>query len=82
MLLEMLSQCNWELPLYMSMTVGEENYLGSLKNFFVHEGLAYRITPFNWVELGYSNSNDIVVDTEKFYHNVMNRFKFGGLKDV
>ena len=47
----------------------------------MHEGLSYRKTLINWVELGYSNSNDIVVDTEKFYHNVMNRFKFGGLKD-
>lgn len=81
MLLEMLSRCNWERPLYMSMTVGDENYLSILKQFFVHEGLAYRITPFNWVELGYSTDKDIVVDTERFYNNVINRFKFGGLKD-
>lgn len=81
MMLEMLSQCNWERPLYMSMTVGDENYLSCLKDFFVHEGLAYRITPFNWVELGYSSGNSIVVDTEKFYDNVVNRFKFGGFKE-
>lgn len=67
--------------MYMSMTVGDENYLSCLKDFFVHEGLAYRITPFNWVELGYSSGNSIVVDTEKFYDNVVNRFKFGGFKE-
>ena len=81
MLLEMLSQCNWERPLYMSMTVGDENYLPALKKFFVQEGLAYRITPFNWADLGYSKGNDIVADTEAFYNNVMNRFKFGGFKE-
>ncbi len=85
MLLEMLAQTNWERPLYMSMTVGKSNYLGSLSDFFVQEGLAYRITPFNWKQLGYSGNNAIdevvVADTERFYHNVMDRFKFGGLKD-
>lgn len=81
MLLEMLSQCNWERPLYMSTTVGDENYLSELKKFFVQEGLAYRITPFNWEELGYSQGYDIIADTERFYNNVINRFKFGGFKD-
>ena len=81
MVLEMLSQANWERPIYMSMTVGEDNYLPVLKDFFVQEGLAYRITPFNWKELGYSDGNRHVADTERFYHNVMNRFKFGGLKE-
>ena len=81
MLLEMLSQANWVRPMYMSMTVGDENYLSSLQDFFVQEGLAYRITPFNWVKLGYSRKHDIVADTEAFYHNVMNRFKFGGFKE-
>ena len=81
MLLEMLSQANWVRPMYMSMTVGSENYLSSLQDFFVQEGLAYRITPFNWVELGYSEGYNTVADTETFYHNVMDRFKFGGFKE-
>ena len=65
----------------MSMTVGESNYLSVIQDFFVQEGLAYRITPFNWKELGYSTDNSIVADSERFYNNVMNHFKFGGLKD-
>ncbi len=81
MMLELLSQCNWERPMYMSTTVGDENYLAVLKDFFVQEGLAYRITPFNWRELGYSEDRNIIADTETFYNNVMNRFKFGGLKE-
>ena len=81
MMLELLSQCNWERPMYMSTTVGDDNYLSVLKDFFVQEGLAYRITPFNWRELGYSSEREIIADTETFYNNVMNRFKFGGFKE-
>ncbi|MBR2638542.1 MAG: DUF2723 domain-containing protein [Bacteroidaceae bacterium] len=82
MLLEMIAQTNWERPLYMSMTVGRSNYLSTISDFFVQEGLAYRITPFNWKELGYSGDyDDFVTDTDKLYHNVMERFKFGGIKE-
>ena len=81
MLLEMLAEANWERPLYMSRTVGSENYLSSLSDFFITEGLAHRITPFNWKELGYSNKYETIIDTEKMYDNVMNRFKFGGLAE-
>ena len=78
---DMLANANWERPLYMSMTVGEENYPGVLQNFFVHEGLAYRITPFNWTELGYGNDGGYPVDIDKFYDNIMNRFEWGGVKE-
>ena len=78
---DMLANANWERPIYMSMTVGEENYPKVLQNFFVHEGLAYRITPFNWSELGYSEEGSHPVDIEKFYDNIMNRFKWGGIKE-
>lgn len=67
--------------MYMSTTVGDENYLSVLKEFFVQEGLAYRITPFNWKKLGYSEGRNIIADSETFYNNVMNRFKFGGFKE-
>lgn len=80
MMLEMLAYCNWERPLYMATTVGRDNHLG-LGPFFVLEGLAYRITPFNWKELGYTdkNNNDsYMVYADLMYDNLMN-FKFGGL---
>ena len=81
MLLEMLAESNWERPLYMSRTVGSENYLSSLSDFFVTEGLAHRITPFNWKELGYSTNHETIIDSEKLYDNVMKRFKFGGIAE-
>ena len=81
MMLEMLAEANWERPMYMSRTVGTENYLSSLSDFFITEGLAHRITPFNWKELGYSNKYETIIDTNKMYDNVMNHFKFGGLAE-
>ena len=45
MMLEMLAQCNWKRPLYVALTVGEENYM-NLGDNFVQEGLVNRITPF------------------------------------
>ena len=81
-MLDMLANANWERPIYMSMTVGEDNYPKVLTKFFVHEGLAYRITPFDWSELGYdTGQGDRPVDIDKFYTNVMERFKWGGVKE-
>ena len=79
---DMLANANWERPIYMSMTVGESNYPAVLQNFFIHEGLAYRISPFNWKELGYSDIEiGFPVDVERFYDNVINRFKWGEVKN-
>jgi hypothetical protein len=78
MLLEMLANTNWERPLYMSTTVGGENYVG-LEGFFLQEGLAYRITPFNFRQLGIAPQGGYAVDSETMYDNLMNRFKFGGM---
>ena len=74
MMLEMISQANWERPLYMSTTVGASNY-GHLGDNFVKEGLACRITPFDTRESGRT------MDTERTYDNMMNKFKYGGLKE-
>ena len=72
MMYEMIAQCNWERPIYMAMTVGPENK-ATVQDFFVQEGLAYRITPFNTAKSGKT------IDTEKMYENLMTRFSFGGI---
>lgn len=73
MMLEMIAQCNWTRPIYVALTVGQENYM-NLGDNFVQEGLVNRITPFTTKLPGAKN-----FDTEKTYNNVMNRYKFGGL---
>ena len=80
MMLEMLANCNWVRPMYMAITVGRENHLG-LDNYFLQEGLAYRLTPFNFAEYGLIDDNPNVhaIDSEKMYDNLMNKFKFGGV---
>ena len=73
MMLEMISQCNWTRPVYVALTVGQENYM-NLGDNFVQEGLANRITPFTTNAHGAKN-----FDTEKTYRNMMTRYKYGGL---
>ena len=49
-------------------------------DYFVQEGLAFRFTPFNYKKWGDAEGdNGYAIDTEKFYENVMNRYKYGGL---
>ena len=73
MMLEMISHCNWTRPVYVAITVGDENYM-NLGDNFIQEGLANRITPFTTNAPGMKN-----FDTERVYKNLMTRFKFGGL---
>jgi len=74
MMLEIIANCNWTRPVYVAMTVGENNYM-NLGDNFVQEGLANRITPFLTNKNGVKN-----FDTEKTYNNLMNRYRYGGLK--
>ena len=71
MIYEMLVHANWTRPIFMSITLGEDNYAG-LKNYLALEGLASRVTPFK-------RGGD-AVNTDAMYVNMMTRFKFGGLK--
>ncbi|MBP3252552.1 MAG: DUF2723 domain-containing protein [Prevotella sp.] len=78
MMLELIAESNWERPIYVAYTVGQENYM-NLGDNFVQEGLANRITPFTTNIDGRPVSGMTDFDTEKTYDNVMNRFKFGGI---
>ncbi|MCQ2268767.1 MAG: DUF2723 domain-containing protein [Bacteroidaceae bacterium] len=82
MMLEMLANANWERPIFMAITVGGENHLG-LDKYFLQEGLAYRLTPFNFEEYGLISdaTREHAVDSEKMYTNLMTKFKFGGIKE-
>ncbi len=76
MMLEMIAQSNFSRPLYMSTTVGSSNY-GSLYRHFIQEGIAYRISPFTFEG---NRPMMTVVDTEKMYDNMMNKYRYGNLK--
>ncbi len=71
MIYEMLARADWKRPMYMSVTLGSGNFAG-LENFLVLEGLGYRITPFNFGQMG-------VIDANAMYNNMMKRFKYGNM---
>ena len=73
MMLELIANCNWTRPIYVALTVGEENYM-NLGDNFVQEGLVNRITPFTTNAPGAKN-----FDTKRTYDRMMNKFRFGGL---
>jgi hypothetical protein len=77
MILDMLYHNNWERPIYYAISVGTEKYL-SLDKYFRLEGLTYRIVPVETRSSGYQKG---FVDTEKMYGNVMNKFKWGNIKE-
>ena len=84
MMLELIANSNWERPIYVATTVGQENYMNLGENF-VQEGLANRITPFHTHDTD-SRGNLIPVegvanfDTDKIYDNVMNKYKYGNVR--
>ena len=69
MVLEMLSQANWQRPIYTSISLGSDN-LSFLRDHLVLEGLAYRVSP---------TATSQRVDVERLYDNIMHRFRYGGL---
>ncbi|MFI3297771.1 MAG: DUF2723 domain-containing protein [bacterium] len=72
MVLDMLNTNNWERPIYIAATVGEEFY-PALKDYMQLEGLAYRIVP--------TRGKRDRVNTEVMYDNMMNKFLWGGIAD-
>ncbi|WP_262288040.1 protein O-mannosyl-transferase family [Hallella absiana] len=73
MMLEIIAHCNWTRPIYVALTVGQENYM-NLGDNFIQEGLANRISPFTTNASGAKN-----YDTQKVYNNLMFRYRYGGL---
>ncbi len=70
MVYELLRNHNWTRPLYMSVTLGSDNYAG-LDNNLLLEGLAYRVTPFS---LGTR-----AIDSDRMYDNMMRKFRYGNM---
>ncbi|MBQ6965851.1 MAG: DUF2723 domain-containing protein [Bacteroidaceae bacterium] len=81
MMLEMIAQSNFSRPLYMSTTVGASNF-GNLWRHFIQEGMAWRISPFVFPENEITSYGIVrsVIDTDKMYDNMMNKYRYGNLK--
>jgi len=70
MIMEMLSQNNWQRPMYFAVSVGPDYYMG-LEPYFECTGMAYRITPTR------SPNGQPRVAVEEMYDNMMNKFAYG-----
>ena len=66
----------WNRPVYFAMTVPDDYYLG-LSKYMSNSGLAYEITPIIT-----GDGENIPVNTNKMYDNVMNKFRWGGIDKV
>ena len=77
MILDLLSNMDWNRPVYFAVTTGSDTYLG-LEPYFQLEGLAYRLTPI----LHRKALNPYVdggVNANIMYENMMTKFQFGNM---
>ena len=78
LILQMLSENDWERPIYFATSIGNENYMG-LTNYFRLEGFAYRLVPIK-VE-GKQQGEIGEINTDILYENVMKKFTWGNLSE-
>jgi len=76
-ILDILAANDWERPVYFAITTGASSYLG-LTDYFQLEGLAYRLVPYKAQSFDGQTGE---VNTEIMYNNLMNEFKWGGMKE-
>ena len=77
-IMDMISTNNWKLPIYYAITVPSSQYKG-LDEFFVQEGLAYRLVPIRTDDGEKSDFG--IIDVHVMFDNVMNKFKWGNADD-
>lgn len=73
--LDIIASNGWERPIYWTVSMGAEQYLG-LEDYFQLEGLAYRFVPVYSPSNGGQSSR---VASDIMYDNMINKFKWGGM---
>ncbi len=80
-LIDILSNNNWKRPVYFSVSMPQESYMG-LDDYLYNEGFAYRLLPLNKVKPGPSGEKPELINTDVMYANMMSKFKWGNMKDA
>ncbi|QZE13742.1 DUF2723 domain-containing protein [Halosquirtibacter laminarini] len=80
MLLDMIGHTDWKRPFYFAITVGSDKYLG-LQQYFRTEGFAYRLVPIKNENMPSNQEEVTMVDTDKMYYNMMEKFTWGNMND-
>lgn len=73
--LDILANNGWERPIYWTVSMGAEQYLG-LEDYFQLEGLAYRFVPIYTPSRGGQTTR---VADDIMYENMVKKFKWGGM---
>jgi hypothetical protein len=76
MILDLLATNNWVRPVYFTMTMEPDAYVGLDKHFFL-EGLTFRVLP---VTAAPKDGQMGEVNTDLMYDNLMNKFKSGNME--
>lgn len=77
MILDIIASNDWDRPIYFSIGMGPENYLG-LEKYFQLEGAAYRLVP---IESENSYGEYGRINSDLLYNNLMNKFEYGRIKE-
>ena len=72
--MDIMAGNDWNRPFYYSVTVPGSTYTG-LENFFVLEGMAYRVSPIRIDPPAQGETG--MVDSKEMYEKMMNHFKWG-----
>jgi len=78
-MMDILSHNNWKRPVYFTITVGSENMMG-LDKYLYNEGFAYRLLPLKPDTA--KNQPLEATNTMVMYNNMMNKFKWGNMKNA
>lgn len=76
MMLDFLATNAWERPVYFSITMGQEGYIG-LEDYFQLDGMAYRLVPIRTTREDFYDTGS--VDTEILYNHLMHEFLWGNI---
>lgn len=77
-IMDIFSANNWKRPIYYSTTVPSSQYKG-LDEYFVQEGMAYRVVPVRTERPDQGEYG--MIDPVVMYDNMMNKFKWGNAGD-
>ncbi len=76
-IIDILAHNAWKRPVYFAITVGKENFMG-LEKYFQMDGFAYKIVPV--LRKSFDGQQGFMINN-KMYDLMMNKFKWGNMKD-
>ncbi len=80
-MLDILAHNNWKRPVYFAVTVGNDNMIG-LQQYLYKEGFAYRLQPYKPDTALRGNDQLEKTNTLVMYNNVMEKYKWGNMKNA